>query len=42
MRGGAPYLYYTGSYSCNEGRVKGGLVLNQHTPYPAGGRHFFS
>ena len=42
MHGGGPYLYYTGSYSCNEGRVKGGLVLNQHTPYPTGGRHLFS
>ena len=42
MFGGGPYLYYTGSYSCSEGRVKGGLVLNQHTPYPTGSRHFFS
>ena len=40
--GGGPYLYYKGTYSFKDGRLKGALVLNQHTPYPQGGLHFFS
>jgi hypothetical protein len=33
--GGGPYTYYTGSYSYKDGRVKGQLLLNTHTPAPS-------
>jgi hypothetical protein len=33
VMGGDPYFYYTGTYSCKDGRIKGELVNKQHTPY---------
>jgi hypothetical protein len=33
VMGGDPYFYYTGTDSCKNGRIKGELVNNQHTPY---------
>jgi hypothetical protein len=41
MYGGGPFLFYTGSYSFNEGHAKGEFILNQHTPYRPGSHHFF-
>ena len=39
MFGGGTYTYYTGSYCCKEGVLKGELVLNQHTTPPC--NHLF-
>jgi hypothetical protein len=39
IMGGGPYMYFTGSYSLNNGIFKGELVLNQHTKAPSG--HLF-
>jgi len=39
MLGGGPYMYYTGSYSSEDGIFKGELVLKQHTQPPTG--HLF-
>jgi hypothetical protein len=33
--GGGSHTYYTGSYSYKDGRVKGELLLNTHTPPPS-------
>lgn len=30
--GGDPFYYYTGSYSCKDGRIKGEMVNRPHTP----------
>ena len=34
VMGGDPYFYYTGTYSCKDGRIRGEMVNKQHTPYP--------
>ncbi|MDQ8729924.1 GrlR family regulatory protein [Bradyrhizobium sp. LHD-71] len=36
IRGGDSYFYYTGSYSFADGRWKGELISNEHTPTTAG------
>jgi len=33
VMGGDPYFYYTGTYSCKDGRIRGEMVNKQHTPY---------
>ena len=33
VMGGDPYFYYTGTYSCKDGRINGELVTKQHAPY---------
>ena len=33
LLGGDPYFYYTGTYTCKDGRIKGELVNHQHTPH---------
>jgi hypothetical protein len=38
--GAGPHIYYTGSYSFKDGRVKGEIVINTHTPSP-GDQLFF-
>lgn len=39
LMGGGPYMYFTGSYSFNNGKFKGEFILNQHTEAPSG--HLF-
>jgi hypothetical protein len=38
--GAGPHIFYTGSYSFKDGRVKGEIVVNTHTPAP-GDQLFF-
>jgi hypothetical protein len=35
MYGGGPYSYFTGSYSAQNGFLRGELVVNQHTAPPS-------
>ena len=42
VMGGDPYFYYTGTYSCKDGRIKGELVNKQHTPYRAPAQLFYA
>ena len=34
IRGGTTFLYYTGSYSCADGRWKGEMTSDEHTQVP--------
>ena len=34
MRGGDAFLFYIGSYTVADDRLKGEVVINQHTPSP--------
>ena len=42
LMGGDPFFYYTGTYSCKDGRIKGELVNNQHTPYDGTAQLFYA
>ena len=40
LLGGSSFMYYIGSYTCNEGIFKGECVVKQHTPPPASHLYF--
>jgi hypothetical protein len=42
VMGGDPYFYYTGTYSCKDGRIKGEMVNRQHTPYHGTAQLFYA
>jgi hypothetical protein len=42
VMGGDPYFYYTGTYSCKDGRIKGEMVNKQHTPYRGSAQLFYA
>lgn len=43
IRGGDPYFWTTGTYTLRDGKCKGEMITNQHTPYREGpGRPVFA